>query len=255
MSSYGLWLSAAGMKINEYKQMLYANNMANAHTAGFKHDLAMITQRPVESREDAVGSNFAHPVLDGLSGGANVRPSFQNFAQGSIESTGRPFDVAIDGDGFFAVSDGEVTRYTRDGEFVRSASGELVLAAGEGRWRVLSDTGATIAISDEGGTPTFSQDGTIRQGTQVIGKLGLMTTDDKQSLRKVGENLFDAGATEMVSVKPTLRPESRERSNFDVMRGLASMIEATRVYEMNARLLQLQDSMTGQVVSTVGRLA
>ena len=128
MSTYGLWLSAAGMKVSEHRQTLLANNMANANTTGFKRDLAVVTQRRVESQSSPAGFPFAHPVLDGLPGGVNVRPAYQSFEEGSIEWTGRPLDVAVEGDGFFAVTDGKVTRYTRDGGFTRNEKGELALA-------------------------------------------------------------------------------------------------------------------------------
>src|SRR3972149_5037155 len=101
MSSYGLWLSAAGMKVNEHRQTLLANNMANAQTTGFKHDLAVVMQRQVESKEGASGLPFAQPVLDGLPGGVNVRPTHYSREDGPIEWTGKPLDVAIKGEGFF----------------------------------------------------------------------------------------------------------------------------------------------------------
>ena len=50
MSSYGMWLSAAGMKVQDHRQTVLANNMANAHTTGFKRDLSVVMQREVESR-------------------------------------------------------------------------------------------------------------------------------------------------------------------------------------------------------------
>lgn len=253
MSSYGLWLSAAGMKVNDHRQALLANNLANANTTGFKQDLAAITLRTIESRASAGGARFAHPVLDGLAGGLNVRQSYHDFSQGPIEQTGRPLDVAIEGDGFFVVSNGDETRYTRDGQFAVNRDGELVLAAGDGRWRVLDESGSRIVLDRTAGPMVVSDDGTIRQGNAVLAKLSLMDTDDKQSLRKIGGNLFDAGDTKMSPVKVRVAAESREESNVDVMRGLATMIEATRAYEMNARMIQLQDRMTEQAVSAVGR--
>ena len=252
MSSYGLWLSAAGMKVSDHRQALLANNMANANTTGFKQDLAAITQRTIESRSSAGGFGFAHPVLDGMGGGLNVRPSYHDFSQGPIERTGRPLDVAIEGDGFFVVRNEDETRYTRDGQFVLNPNGELVLVAGGGRWRVLDESGSGIVLDEAGGPPVVSQDGTIRQGKTVVARLSLMDTDDRQSLRKIGGNLFDAGDTKMFPVKVRVAAQSREESNVDVMRGLATMIEAARAYEMNARMIQLQDRMTEQAV-TVGR--
>lgn len=254
MSSYGLWLSAAGMKVNQHRQTILANNMANASTTGFKYDLAVVEQRRVESMSSGGGASFMHSILDDLAGGLNVKPTYQNFAQGRIEGTGRPLDVAIDGDGFFAVSDGEVTRYTRDGQFTFNTDGELVLVAGQGRWKVLDDGEGRIVVDETAGEVSVLEDGTIRQGPTVVGRLGLMTTEDKQSLRKVGQNLFEAKGVKMRPIQGRLVSESREESNFDIMGGLATMIEAARAYQLNATLLQLQDQLTGQAVAKVGRV-
>lgn len=255
MSSYGLWLSAAGMKVQDHRQSLIANNMANAETTGFKKDLAVIRQREVASREVAGGMKLRHPVLEGLPGGVHVRPTYKSFAQGGIEQTGRPLDVAINGEGFLSVASDNATRYTRDGEFAVSAGGELVLASGAGRWKVLDDRGNTISLDPEAPAPQIYSDGTIRQGADVVAKLGLFTTDQKQSLRKVGENLFDAGELDMVPVEGRFDAGARERSNVAVMPELVNMIEASRAYQLNANLLRMQDELTGRVIQSVGRVA
>ena len=253
MSSYGLWLAAAGMKVNDHRQTVLANNMANSNTTGFKHDLAVVMQRRVESQESASNQGFAQPALDGISGGLHVRPSHHSFAQGYIEHTGKPLDVAIQGQGFFAVSDGEVTRYTRDGEFTRNAVGELVLAAGNGRWKVLSEDDSPILLSEDGEPASIAADGSVREGQTVVAKLGMLAPDDEQAARKVGANLFAAKDSEMTPMAAELVPGAREGSNFDVMQGLASMIKASRAYQLNATMIQLQDQITGQAISRVGR--
>jgi len=255
MSSYGIWLSAAGMKVTQHRQTILANNLANVNTTGFKHDLALITQRRVESQESLGGMDYAHSVFDGMAGGLNVRPSLHDFSQGTIEWTGKPLDVAIDGDGLLAVSDGGVTRYTRDGQFAINEAGELILADGNGRWRVLDDSGGRITINETGGPLSVSANGTVRQGATPLARIGLFTTDDKQALRKVGENLFDAGSAELEPIEGQFRPEAREESNFDAMKGLVDMIEASRAYQMHATMIRLQDQLTGRAVTTVGRLS
>lgn len=255
MSSYGLWLSAAGMKVNEHRQAVLANNMANAHTTGFKQDLAVIRARVVESRENVYPFEFRHPVLDNLAGGVDIRQSYHDFSQGPIEHTSKPLDVAIVGEGLFVVSDGSSERYTRNGEFALNTEGELVLSSGDGRWRVLDVGNDVIRIDPALGAAEVASDGTIRQGEEVIARLLLVTVDDKQALHKRGENLFELTEGEPTPVDGKIEAGALESSNFNVMTGLASMIEATRVYEMNANLLRMQDEMTGRVVSTVGRLS
>ena len=243
------------MKVNEHRQALLANNMANAQTTGFKHDLAVVMERRVESKENAGGLPFAHPVLDGLPGGVNVRPAYHSEEQGPIEWTGKPLDVAIQGEGFFAVSDGEATRYTRNGEFAANAQGELVMVNEAGRWRVLDEGGVPIQLDEGGGEVSVSDGGTIRQGDTVVGNIGLVASEDRRALRKVGENLFEATTEEMGPASGRMIGGSREGSTFEVMQGLATMIEASRAYQMNATLLQLQDQLTQQAVMTLGRVA
>jgi len=255
MSSYGLWLSAAGMKVNEHRQTLLANNLANVQTAGFKKDLAVVMQRRVESQSSPTGAAFVHPVLDDLAGGVHVRPSYQSWQNGPIEWTGKPLDVAIQGDGLFTVQDGETTRYTRNGNFAVNSAGELVLATESGRWRILDEDGDPITLAEDGGEITISDDGMMRQGAEEVARIEIVMTDNPRALRKVGENLFELTEGEMKPAAGRIEGQSLEGSNFDVVEGLAGMIEATRAYQMNATLIQLQDQLTGQTVSTLGRLA
>ncbi len=255
MSSYGVWLSAAGMKVCEHRQNLHANNLANAQTTGFKSDLAEFRQRPVESRERGSASQLRHPVLDQLSGGVNVRPSHYDFTQGSIENTGRPLDVAIRGDGFFTVSDGQNKRLTRDGEFALNTAGELVLADSSGNWRLLDQGGAPLRVDPSAGPVSISNSGMVRQKNQSVAQLRLMTSANPQKLRKVGANLFEHPQEELQPAAGTLVSGAREESNYNPMTGLTAMIEASRAYQMNATLIQLQDAATGQAVSMLGRVA
>jgi len=254
VSTYGIWLSAAGMKVNDHRQALLANNLANAQTTGFKQDMAVVMQRSVESKENGAAT-LSHPVLDGLSGGVHVRPAYTDLEQGPIDATGKALDVAVDGQGFLTVNDGKDTRYTRNGELAMNPAGELVLANEAGRWKVLGDGGSPIVIDPALGDPTVSSDGTIHQNGQAVGKLSLVTAANPRMLRKVGENLFESSAEEMLPASGRFRSKSLERSNFNVMQGLASMIEASRAYQMNATLIQMQDQMTGQAVGTLGRVA
>ena len=110
------------------------------------------------------------------------------------------------------------------------------------------------AFGEEGGPASIAADGSVREGQSIVAKLGMLAPDDEQALRKVGSNLFEAKDSEMTPIAATLVPGAREGSNFDVMQGLASMIKASRAYQLNATMIQLQDQITGQAVSRVGRV-
>ncbi len=253
--TYGLWLSAAGLQVNDYRQSLLANNLANANTTAFKHDLAVIHERVMESRTSPGGGRFAHPVLDDLTGGPWVRPTIHSFEEGAFEQTGNALDVAIEGSGFLAVSDGIETRYTRDGRMTLNREGDLVMVAGEGRWHVLDEVGAPIRLNLAlGSRPEILEDGTLRQDGNEVARVGLHEFADRSQLRKVGTNLYRNHGDNPTASAGVLRSGYVEQSTVNPVNGLARMIEASRAYEMNANLISLQDQTIGLAATTVGRI-
>src|SRR6185503_10320423 len=108
---YGLYLSAAGVMTNAYRQDVISNNLANAETIGFKKDLARFQQRRTEAEErgDESGTNA---LLENIGGGVFASPTHVDLSQGEIESSSNNLDVALEGSGYFAVSDHGTTRLT-----------------------------------------------------------------------------------------------------------------------------------------------
>ena len=186
-----------------------------------------------------------------------VAPTYHSFAQGPLARTGNDLDVAISGDGFFSVRVGNQVRYTRDGRFTLNADNELVMVANKGRAKVLDESGAPIALLPPrfAGRPTIGADGTVRQGDTVVGRIGLAEFADRNTLRKVGANLFQAtGGRPQPADNTSLMPGMVERSNADPVEGLASLIEVSRAYRLNAQMISLQDSTIVQAVSRGGRI-
>ncbi len=254
--TYGAWLSAAGMQTNQYRQEVLANNMANVNTPGFKKDLTILRERAVESSNGAGGGKFLNLLLDRLSGGTFVAPTYHSFAGGPITPTENPLDVAIQGDGFFAVNDGTETKYTRDGRFTTNPANELVMVANDGRARVLGEGGAPITLLPQSaGRPEIAADGTIRQGGALVGKIGVFEFADRNSLRKVGGSLFKATSDPARPAESsTLLPGNVEGSTVNPVDGLTSLIETTRAFQLNANMFSLQDTTIGQAISRVGRI-
>ena len=251
--NYGLWLSAAGLQANQYRQALIANNLANANTVGFKHDLAVIRERPTAVVETG-RRRFAHDLLDGLTGGSVVAPTYTTFAQGPIEPTSRALDVAIDGQGFFTIRTGEGTRYTRDGRFTIDRAGRLVTTAGG---RPVLDAGGNeivVATGVQAEPPRIDERGRVMQGERVVAQMGLVDFADKQRLRKIGSNLFDAMGEPPIASRAKLRPGAVEGSTVSPVLAMATMIEVSRAYQLNANLISMQDQMNGRAASDIGRI-
>ena len=252
--SYGLWLSAAGLQANQYRQNIMANNMANVDTVGFKKDLAVIRERLVESRSGQ-GAMFRNGLLDRLSGGTFVAPTYHSFAEGPLIQTGNALDVAIKGDGFFPVRIGGEVKYTRDGRFTINDKNELVMVANNGRAKVLGEGGAPIVLMPNARRTEIGADGTVRQDGVAVDKIGVVEFADRNTLRKVGGNLFLAtGAPGRPAQSSSLVNGAVEGSTVNPVAGLAEMIEVTRAYQLNAQMISLQDMTIGQAVSRVGRI-
>ncbi|NOX59349.1 MAG: flagellar hook-basal body protein [Planctomycetes bacterium] len=254
--THGIWASVTGMQVNEYRQALTANNMANLDTVGFKRDFAIVRQRLNEGRENPAARPFASSPFDQLSGGASVRPTHTSFEQGALEDTGRSLDAALVGDGFFMVGDGNEVRYTRDGRFSRNAGGELVLSADGGRFKVLNTAGLPIRIDDPTlGKIEFGGDGSVMQGQETIGKLGIVDFENRAQLRKAGQSTFQMmGNSRRIAATAAVQGGMVEASTVDSIVALTNMIEVSRAYELNARMISLQDETLAMATTRIGRL-
>src|SRR5687767_1053211 len=101
---YGLYASASGVLSNSYRQDVIANNIANAETVGFKRDLAVFQERRTAAQRAGLSPRrWSNPALERLGGGVGAAATYVDLSAGELETTGRPLDLAIHGEGFFAV--------------------------------------------------------------------------------------------------------------------------------------------------------
>jgi flagellar basal-body rod protein FlgF len=207
-----------------------ASNLANANTTGFRAEREYF--RAVILGPDAAGSQLNTTVNDfGIVGGNNI-----NLNQGSIEHTGNPLDVAIEGAGFFAVQAGagvEGIRYTRDGTFQRSRNGTLITAQGE---LVLNAVGKAIVIPT--GQIAIGTDGVISVGGATVGTIGVFNFPSSVPLIPEGVNRYIGDpAKATVASKAVLHQGSLEGSNQDVIQGSLQLILVQRQAEMMQKAL------------------
>lgn len=220
-----------------------ANNIANADTAGFKIEQLMVNV----AEETPYTTPGARPVAYVLDRGV-----VRDFGQGGLEESGNTFDVAIEGDGFFAVQTGAGTRYTRDGRFTVDTQNQLVTKEGD---PVLGNNGRPIVLNPNGPAPSIAKDGTISQGAAPVGRLGATRFTDLRVLKKVGENFFEApeGAASAPAADAVMRQGMVERSNVQAVREITNLIEITRAYERVARMMEQQGDLSGRAIERLGR--
>jgi len=247
---YGLYNSAAGMMTSEYRQSVLANNIANAETVGFKPDHATFAERlPARLAGERHGPSAVD--LEGLSGGLWLGQTHTDFSAGAKVKTDNWHDVALEGPGFLMVQDGDQVLYTRDGRLLMDRDGRLV-AATDGA-PMLGRAGQPIRLNPRGGVPSIDTQGRISQDGAVVAELGLVDFQDHGVLRKAGATRF-VGPSASKQRPPTLVLSGyTESSGTEPLTELVNMIEASRAYQINARMVMLQDESIGRLISTVLR--
>src|SRR5437588_7259507 len=138
-------IAVSGMLASQRAMDVVSNNLANANSTGFKRAVAHTTDIGYQAGLTApVGPGGLDVHLVGIGEGTQLGDITSEFMPGALQATGNPFDVALQGDGFFQIRqpDGS-TAYTRDGNFTIDGSGRMVTAGG---LPVQSDTGADLVI-------------------------------------------------------------------------------------------------------------
>lgn len=221
----GYYAALAGLLARTQALDVVANNLANTGTAGYKAQREFYSALTASSQAAAL-SPLNRAVNDyGVLGGTRL-----DLAQGNLEHTGNPLDLALEGRGFFVVSTPRGLRYTRDGHFQVSAKGVLLSAQGD---PVLDPRGKPLRLPP---TPlTFSADGTISSAGAIAGKLQLVDFAAGTALAPEGASYFAApAAAARPATAATVQQGSLEHANLSPIEGMVGLIELQR----NAELLQ-----------------
>ncbi|MRR53128.1 MAG: flagellar basal-body rod protein FlgF [Deltaproteobacteria bacterium] len=221
-----------------------ANNLANVNTPGYKKDSitfeAVLTASVLQGTEGSADS----PAL------ATERYAI-DFSAGVVKVTDNTFDIALDGDGFFAINTPQGKAYTRQGNFKLDANSRLVTADG---YEVLGN-GAPIVIN--GGSVSFDAKGKILVEGQETGTLDVVDFPKPYDLKKIGSALFmpnDANVTPQAARDTLVRQGHLEGSNVNPLEAMVRMIETTRSSETCQKMIQNYDQMTGRAVNELGKV-
>jgi flagellar basal-body rod protein FlgG len=246
-------VAATGMAAEETQLDTIANNLANANTAGYKRQNAQfedLLYQNVRTAGPNADGNVA-PTATQLGTGVRVVATTRSFAQGTLQQTGNQLDVAIEGQGFFAVMrpTGEMA-YTRAGSFQLDAQRRLTTGDGlplEPPITIPADA-TSISIAADGTVSAMQPGG---HAPTTIGQIQLTTFPNANGLASVGHNLLTptASSGEPVTGAPaaegrgSLLQASIEGSNVDVVNEMVAMIRTQRAYEINSKVISAADEM------------
>lgn len=260
----GMYVAASGAYGAQRKLEAVANNIANASTLGYKRDypvfrtpynpVAPITpfKWKIWYELHLAQRSQAYLLLD---------ETYTDFTEGDLERTGRTYDLAIHGRGFFAVQTPWGIRYTRAGNFYLSPEGYLITPQG---YRVLTTDGVPLRIPVEEYTVDgvrFDENGDVIIGVrageerrdELLGRLLIVDFEDLKKLEKVGENLFKADMKPKES-EFKLMQGYLETSNVNPMEEMVYLIESARLFESVQRVVRAYDETISRAVTEIGRV-
>ena len=249
---HGLYSSAQGAMIQSRRLDVVANNIANANTSTFKRDLPLTGTLP----QFDVLLNQADPLPNGLEnhlGAAAIQKVYTDFADGPLELTGDPLDVALRGPGFFRVSNGEEEFLTRDGSFTIAPTGELVTT--DQNLRLLDSQGLPIEIPAAATQLAIGASGTItdlRLGP--VADLQIVVPPEPPT--KLGDSLY-AMQEDIVAADPIATrviSGHLEASGVEPTSEMIQMVHTSRAFELNMTMLQTQDHSLGQLLDAAARV-
>ena len=247
--------AASGMAAQQLNVEVISNNIANMNTVGFKRQRAEFQDLLYQNveRMGAQSSSSGTVVPTGIQIGAGVKAGsvYRITEQGSPTRTGNPYDIAIDGKGYFQITmpSGEIA-YTRAGNFAVNGEGQLVTEDGyavEPAITIPQDA-IDVSISKSGQVQVTTQG---QAAPQVVGQLELATFFNEAGLEAIGDNLLlETAASGPANVgapgEPgfgTLMQGYTEASNVDAVSEITALIVAQRAYEMNSKVITTADEM------------
>jgi|JI10StandDraft_1071094.scaffolds.fasta_scaffold28396_2 flagellar basal-body rod protein FlgF len=219
--SDGIYVAAAGAVAQSNALDVTANNVANASTTGFRAARVTFAEALSRARSPDVA------LVGGLTPAVDLQP-------GAIATTGNPLDVALDGDGYFAVDAPGGVRYTRAGAFEVDATGTLRTTSG---LAVRSADGGPLQIPTEATQISIGEDGAVSTELGPVGSLALATFAPG-AMRHDGGSLFTAAGAPTAGPPPRVVQGALEGSNVNVVRGVVDLVKVSRTYESLLRMIQ-----------------
>jgi flagellar basal-body rod protein FlgF len=232
----GLYAAYTGLLARTQALDTAANNLANAGTAGFRAQRDYF--RGVLAGGVDQDPETASQVGQSVNGFGVLGGNRLDLGQGEIKATGNPLDLALEGQGFFAVQTSRGVRYTRDGAFSRSPTGVLQTAQGE---PVLDDNQKPITIPT--GSIYVSPDGSISvstaDGSMIVGRVGAFDFTEKSALTAEGSNRFSANGAKPIPATVSIEQGSVEGANEDAVHGTMQLVLVQRQAEMMQKALSV----------------
>lgn len=255
----GLYTAYTGMINEQHRMDTMTNNLANASTVGFKKEGATSQSfddiLTVKIKDQSVGLQNVQRIGTN-NPGVKIGENYTDYTQGSFRVTDNTYDLALGGEGFFAIEytnkAGETsTMYTRAGQFTLNRDGYLVNENGD---YVLGTQNQRIRLNTLQDSE-ISSNGTITQNGVEVARIQVTDFEDYNYLEKFGETYYrPVEGARTVQTSATVNSGYLEMSNVQVVSEMVNLIAITRAYESNQKIVQTYDDTLDVAVNQLGRV-
>ena len=267
----GIYEAASGMLVQEKHLDVITNNLANVDTPGYKRrisataDFSALLDRIEKVSEDGETKITTvlpadmpfkgREVIGSVALAAIFSEDVMDTFPGVVKDSDSQLDIAIDGPGFFAVTDeNDNTFYTRAGNFTLDSNGNIVNPNG----LMLQGEGGALNVGNNPQSVEINRKGQVIVNGEVIGRVAVFTFERPTYLHQRGGNLLtpteQSGEAEGVEAANTkIWPGMLEMSNVEVVTEMARMIEAQRIYEGASKALMTHDEQTSKLITSFSR--
>lgn len=261
-----MYSGISGMKNFQSKLDVLGNNIANVNTYGFKKGRTtfkdLVSQQISGASAPNANRGGVNPKQVGL--GSQLSTIDTIHTQGSLQTTGRPLDLSLSGDGYFVVGEGTTQYFTRAGNFyLDSGNGtDATLVNADGlKVKDVSGTG-NLTIPVDAQSFSVASDGTVNYidatgNVQLAGQIGIAKFANNGGLEKAGNNLYqvttNSGAATLTNAGQNGAGEivagTLEMSNVDLSEEFTEMIVAQRGFQANTRIITTSDEILQELVN------
>lgn len=221
-----------------------ANNMANVNTASFKQQYMVVN----EYDKNTTGTEKLAMVQDFA--------VLRDLRQGALVATDNPLDLAIDGDGYYAMETSSGPRYTRSGAFTLDSTGTIVNHEGnpllDVRNRPIQVPATLIDLRVAADGTITGTDPTNRQ-QQTVGQIRLVKFENPHYLKELGNGLLETEESPITADKAQIRQYMQEESNVNPVLTLTEMIDVQRKYQSTQNFLDKEDERMRDMLQRLGK--
>ncbi len=232
----GIYIAVSGAVLKQKHMDIFAQNLSNSNTTGFKKER-------ISFKDYLIPADNVQGVVEDGRAMTQLSEQVTDFSSGALLKTDNPLDLAISGDGFFAL---ENNKFTRDGNFRISADGYL---ATQDNIKVLGEGGA---ISLEGNKIEISLSGEVIADGISVGNIRVVDFEDRSKLQKMDGGYYysEESGQELVA---DINQGYLESSNVDVMREMVQMMTSMREFEAYQKIIHSFDEAASKTINEMGR--